>query len=88
MHRRVVVRGVVQGVGFRWSCAQEAARLGVAGWVRNRSDGAVETAVEGAPEQVDAMLAFLARGPRHAHVTGVEVHDAPSQGLTTFEVEP
>ena len=88
VHRRVVVRGAVQGVGFRWSCAQEAARLGVSGWVRNRADGAVETVVEGEPGAVGAMLDFLARGPRHARVTGLEVHEGDPQGLTGFRVEP
>lgn len=88
VRRRVVVRGVVQGVGFRWSCAREAGRLGVAGWVRNLPDGAVEAVVEGDASQVDAALAYLAHGPRHARVTGVEVHDEPPGGLVGFEVEP
>ncbi|MCM0638599.1 acylphosphatase [Cellulomonas wangsupingiae] len=88
VRRRVVVRGVVQGVGFRWWCAQEADRTGVAGWVRNRLDGAVEVVVEGEQTQVDAMLAHLADGPRHARVTGVDVVAEPPQGLTAFEVEP
>jgi len=84
----VVVRGVVQGVGFRWWCAREAGRTGVAGWVRNLPDGAVEAVVEGEETQVDAMLTHLADGPRHARVTGVDVVAEPPQGLTGFEVEP
>lgn len=88
VRRRVVVRGAVQGVGFRWWCAQAAASTGVSGWVRNRADGAVEAVVEGDGAQVAAMLAHLADGPRHARVTGVEVQTEPPEGLTGFEVEP
>lgn len=88
VRRRAVVRGVVQGVGFRWSCAQQAARAGVDGWVRNRPDGAVELVVEGDEAQVAAVLAFAQHGPRGTRVDGVDVHDEPPEGLVGFEVEP
>ncbi|WP_246131006.1 acylphosphatase [Cellulomonas aerilata] len=79
IRRRAVVHGSVQGVGFRWSCAREAQRLGVDGWVRNRADGTVEALVEGDPEAVRQLLEWLHHGPRFADVSGVDVveEDAP-----------
>jgi acylphosphatase len=89
---RVVVRGRVQGVGFRASTAYEARHLGVTGWVRNLPDGGVEAVVDGAPDAVDALLAWLAHGPPGARVTSVDIADvAPgaidaSQPLQGFHV--
>lgn len=84
--KRVIVRGVVQGVGFRWSTAREAARLGVTGWVANRPDGTVEAAVEGEPDAVSALLAYLRRGPLGARVTGIDVQEEGPLGETRFEI--
>lgn len=84
--RRVVVSGRVQGVFFRAACQQEAERRGVVGWVRNRGDGSVEAHFEGDPGDVDAMVGWARRGPRHARVDSVEVHDAAPQGARRFEV--
>ncbi len=68
-----VVRGRVQGVGFRYSTESAARRFGLAGWVRNVADGSVEVWAQGDDAAVDALLAFLGEGPRHAGVTTVEV---------------
>ncbi len=76
---RVVVRGTVQGVGFRASCARQANALGVTGWVRNRWDGAVEALFEGDAAAVERMIAWCWRGPAMAEVTSVEVLDAPDE---------
>ncbi len=84
----MVVHGLVQGVGFRWSMAGEARRAGLAGWVRNRSDGAVEAHLEGDPADVDAVVAWAHEGPRHARVTHVEVSDAQPFGAVVFDIEP
>ena len=84
--RRVVVHGTVQGVFFRDSTRRKAESRGVSGWVRNRSDGAVEAHFEGDPEAVDAMVAFAREGPRSADVEEAEVHDAAVEGLDGFEV--
>lgn len=81
---RVVVHGVVQGVGFRWACQEAAASRDVQGWVRNRPDGAVEAVFEGAPAGVDAMVAWVGHGPRHARVTRVDVTHEEPEGLTGF----
>jgi len=73
--RRVIVEGFVQGVGYRDFARRAALRLGVSGWVRNRADGTVEALVAGAPEDVEAMLAEMRRGPRGAAVTGLRLAD-------------
>lgn len=67
----LVVRGSVQGVGFRWYVRETAQRLGVAGWVRNREDGSVEIAVSGDEDRVEQFAAAIERGPSHASVAGV-----------------
>ncbi len=83
--RRVVVHGTVQGVGFREFMRREAAKLGVAGWVRNRRDGTVEAVVHGPLEAVEAIVAWAGHGPASAQVTSIEVEDAEGT-FETFEV--
>lgn len=70
---RLVIHGCVQGVFFRDSMHGEAQRLGIAGWVRNRSDGTVEAAVHGEPPAVDAIVQWAHRGLQHARVERVEI---------------
>ena len=86
IRRRVVVRGNVQGVFFRASCQREAARRGVAGWVSNRPDGAVEAVFEGEDAAVDALVSWCHQGPPHAQVSGVDVSEEEPEGLTGFGV--
>ena len=83
---RVTVHGVVQGVGYRWSCLREAERLGVSGEVRNMPDGGVEVVAEGAPEAVDRLIAWCGAGPRHALVTLTNVVAEEPQGITEFRI--
>lgn len=71
--RHLVITGRVQGVWFRGGMAQEAQRLGVTGWVRNRADGSVEAMVAGTAERVAAMLNWARRGPCNAIVEHVAV---------------
>jgi acylphosphatase len=82
---RVVVHGRVQGVFFRDTMRREAASRGVAGWVRNRPDGAVEAVFEGEPEAVEAMAAFCREGPRGARVDRVDVAEEEPERLSGFE---
>ena len=86
VRRRVLVHGRVQGVFFRDSTRREAAARGVAGWVRNRDDGAVEAVFEGDSEGVEALVGFCRSGPSHADVDGVEVQDEQPEGLDGFHV--
>ncbi len=76
--RYVVVEGFVQGVGYRDFARRAALRLGVCGWVRNRSDGAVEALIAGAPADVEAMLGEMRRGPRGAAVANLRLLDPDS----------
>ena len=86
MRKRLVVHGRVQGVFFRDSVQREAEARGVAGWVTNRPDGAVEAVFEGDSEAVEALAAFCREGPRQADVERVEESDEESEGLSGFEV--
>ncbi|HLK32444.1 MAG TPA: acylphosphatase [Terriglobales bacterium] len=86
--RRYVVRGRVQGVGFRWFVEREAHMLGVSGWVRNNPDGSVEVLAMGTRDQLSGLRSRLQQGPRAARVDTVEEKDAkPVAGLTSFRIE-
>lgn len=85
--RHLVITGRVQGVGFRASMAREAQRLGVTGWVRNRSDGSVEAMIAGTPEQVAAMMNWARRGPAAARVDHVAI-ELGSGEFSGFELRP
>lgn len=86
VRRRVRIWGAVQGVFFRATCAREAARRGVAGWVRNVPDGSVEAVFEGPADAVEAMTAWCRRGPDGARVEGVEAADEPPEDLDDFRI--
>jgi acylphosphatase len=83
---RVVVHGRVQGVFFRDTCERVASGLGVAGWVRNRSDGTVEVVAEGERAGVDGLLAWCREGPPRARVDRLEITDEPVAGERGFRV--
>jgi acylphosphatase len=74
---RVLVSGLVQGVGFRDTCRRTAERQGVSGWVRNLRDGSVEA---------DTLLDWSRRGPRFAEVTDVRVQAEPPEGISGFQI--
>jgi acylphosphatase len=82
----IKVTGRVQGVSFRWYAAQEAERLGVAGWVRNEPDGSVALSVEGGDDAVEAMVQWCGRGPSYASVRDVAVTEARPTGASGFEI--
>jgi len=86
VRRRVVVRGIVQGVGFRFALVRVARSRGVSGWVGNRADGAVEVVFEGEEEAVASTVAWCGTGPPGAVVDDVEVRDEPPEGLRGFDV--
>jgi acylphosphatase len=79
------IHGRVQGVFFRDSMRREAQMQGITGWVRNRSDGSVEAAVQGEAAAVDAIVRWSHQGPRHARVERIEIR--PDDGsYDRFEV--
>ncbi len=77
----LVVVGQVQGVAFRIRAIEEASRLGLTGWVRNRHDGTVEARAEGTPQAVQAFVAWCHHGPPAARVEEVRVATVPTTGL-------
>jgi acylphosphatase len=86
VRRRVIVRGLVQGVFFRDSTRRLAERKDVSGWVANRPDGAVEAVFEGEAEAVERLVAFSREGPRGARVDSAEVTEEEPEGLLGFAV--
>jgi acylphosphatase len=82
---RLVIRGRVQGVSYRWWTVGEATRRGLQGWVRNRRDGSVEALVSGPAAAVDEMVAACRQGPAAARVTGIEVAAADDVVTGGFE---
>ena len=80
----LIVRGRVQGVGYRWWTVDQATALGLAGWVRNRRDGSVEILAIGAPHALDSLAASCAHGPAPASVTSVERGAADDDGSVGF----
>ena len=86
--RRFIVRGRVQGVGFRWFVEREARTLDVSGWVRNNVDGTVEVLAMGSGEQLSALRGRLQAGCRGSRVDTVdELPAEPVAGLKTFRIE-
>ena len=88
VRRRVVVRGRVQGVFFRGTIAEAAARTRVEGWVRNLPDGNVEAVFEGEPAAVEALVALARQGPQYAQVAGLDVYEESPEGERGFQVRP
>lgn len=75
-----IVRGQVQGVGFRWFVQREAARLGLGGWVANQYDGSVEIVAEGPEIALGELVLLLWEGPPGSSVGGVETRHEPARG--------
>jgi acylphosphatase len=85
---RLRIMGRVQGVGYRAWALQEAARLGLRGWVRNRADGTVEALLIGADDAVAAMIEACHEGPFAARVREVRVSEAEDDGSAGFRPLP
>ncbi|HEY3488235.1 MAG TPA: acylphosphatase [Gammaproteobacteria bacterium] len=84
--RRYRIRGLVQGVFFRASTREQAAALGLTGWVRNLPDGCVEAAACGEDAQLEQLERWLRRGPELAMVDSVEVTAEDYTPYTGFEI--
>lgn len=79
--RHLLIEGRVQGVGYRYFAYQAARRLGLQGWVKNLADGRVEALAEGKPEDLDAWVAELRRGPAHSAVGRIDQEPRPASGV-------
>lgn len=83
-----LVRGRVQGVGFRYEARSQAKSLGLNGWVQNLSDGGVELWAEGAQSAVERYKRWLAKGPPGARVDTIDISDRPARGeYSGFTIE-
>jgi acylphosphatase len=90
MVQRYLVKGRVQGVGFRWFVQYEAARIGLRGWVRNTDDGDVVVLAAGTPDQLEDLVQALARGTRGSRVDNIESHpvaESEDDELQSFQIE-
>ncbi len=83
----VIIHGLVQGVYFRASTREEAARLGLTGWVRNLPDGSVEAVFEGEKKKVEEIVGWCHKGPSGARVSKVDISWEPYTGrFSRFEI--
>lgn len=83
---RLIVRGQVQGVGYRAACCTRATDLGLSGWVRNRPDGSVEIEAEGPPQELTELRIWCEKGPALAAVNSVASTQVAATGADWFEV--
>ena len=84
--RRFIVLGRVQGVGFRYATARKAKQLGLAGWVKNLPNGAVETVAQGEAEMIDEFESWLWIGPDYSSVSSVNLRTPPNDSFDSFEI--
>lgn len=84
-HRRFLVAGHVQGVGFRYATIRQARQHGLCGWVRNLGDGRVEVEAHGDQESLAKLEKWLWQGPAHATVTDVASSDTEAADYPDFE---
>ena len=77
---RAVVKGEVQGVGFRWAVQRQAGQLGLTGYAENLPDGSVRVEAEGDPDRLDQLEAFLHQGPRWAEVESLDSQRVAATG--------
>ena len=85
--RRYLVRGRVQGVGYRYYVERAACDLGLCGYARNLDDGRVEVYAVGTPEQIAELSGYLRKGPRWSEVRGVDEQEAPVLKYAGFHIE-
>jgi len=81
---KIIVKGHVQGVGFRYYTSLEGVKQGVTGHVKNLDDGNVEVTLYGSDENVNAMLQWLEKGPKTARVDALDINDIPYIKTTDF----
>lgn len=85
-HYQIRVQGRVQGVGFRYSASRKARSLHLKGWVENRPDGSVGTAVEGEEENCQQYIRWCREGPGYSWVEKIDVEEKEPVGFRDFSV--
>jgi len=89
--RQIRVQGRVQGVGFRYALRDQAERLSLTGWVRNRADGSVQALLQGEQAAIERLIAWARRGPPGARVTALEEEPLAREAdrpYARFEIRP
>jgi len=84
---RISVRGIVQGVGFRWSASTEARNRGINGLIRNLSDGSVYIEAEGYKDQLDSYVEWCRKNPGFSVVESVEVNSSSPANYSDFRID-
>ena len=84
---KIIVKGRVQGVGFRWGAAKKARDLGITGFVRNLPDGSVCLEAEGSAKELDAFIGWCREGPGFGFVESVKAELFPPAGYSEFRIE-
>ena len=84
--RRFLIKGRVQGVGFRWFVEKHAHAIGVTGWTANRDDGSVEVYALGTAKQLEELSGWLHKGPAMAEVRSVEQQEAAVEKVSGFRI--
>jgi len=85
---RLIIEGFVQAVGYRHFAIEEARKLGLNGWIRNRSNGTVEALASGSTKDVEAFVGVCMRGPRGSTVKNIELHKAEPPTQPGFHRRP
>ena len=83
---KLIIRGKVHGVGFRFSCMEAAYRIGVTGFVKNKKDGTVYVEAEGPEENIEQFIKWCHKGPTWARINKVEIEAGELKGYQTFEI--
>ena len=86
-HKKITIKGRVQGVGFRFSAREHARKLGIKGYVKNLINGDVEIIANGPEQNVQHYLQWCREGPSHAYVDDMIVEDAEPNNYQTFDVK-
>lgn len=86
VRKRIKIKGIVQGVGFRWFTRRHASLLGVGGFVKNLPDGSVLVEAEGDTYAVESLIEKLKVGPSHAIVEALEIEDIEPKGESIFRI--
>ena len=84
---KIIVKGRVQGVGYRWFAREQATKLNILGYVKNLSNGNVELSIEGAEQDVMQYIHTLRTGPSFSNVTDLDIYELdPTNNFKEFKV--